>query len=95
MKYVVLWDEADKRGWLVNGASALLHLVLASIERDSQGPTKSHFLFKKNELREASDSRDVFAAMSVLCNPENWSLKIFPNDDGHVLLKHRIESIFE
>jgi nucleoside phosphorylase len=95
MKYVVLWDEADKRGWLVNGASALLHLVLASIERDSQGPLRSHFLFKKNELRGASDPDDVFAAMSVLCNPNNWSLKIFPSDGGHVLLKHRIESLFE
>lgn len=95
MRYVVLWDEADKRGWLVNGASTLLRLVLASIERDSQGLTKSHFLFKKNELWEASNLHDICAAISVLRNSENWNLKIFPSDNRYVLLKHRIESIFE
>ncbi|UKZ59991.1 uncharacterized protein TrAtP1_001279 [Trichoderma atroviride] len=30
-KYVLLWDESEKRGWLVNGTSALLHIVRASL----------------------------------------------------------------
>jgi hypothetical protein len=31
-KFVALWDEEDERGWLVNGASALLHLLRTSLE---------------------------------------------------------------
>ncbi|KAK8159113.1 hypothetical protein BKA80DRAFT_206470, partial [Phyllosticta citrichinensis] len=31
-KYVLLYDVGDKRGWLLNGASALLHLVIAAWE---------------------------------------------------------------
>ncbi|KAH8896225.1 hypothetical protein GQ53DRAFT_639773, partial [Thozetella sp. PMI_491] len=31
-KFVVFWDEADRRGWLVNGTAALLHLARASPE---------------------------------------------------------------
>ncbi|KAF5623614.1 nucleoside phosphorylase [Fusarium sp. NRRL 25303] len=27
-KFVLLWDEADKRGWLTNGTSALSHIML-------------------------------------------------------------------
>ena len=27
-QYVLFWDEHDKRGWLVNGVSAPLHLVM-------------------------------------------------------------------
>ena len=28
-KFVVLWDDTTKKAWLVNGTSALLHLVRA------------------------------------------------------------------
>lgn len=31
-KFVVLWDEEAKRGWLINGATALLHLVRTSLD---------------------------------------------------------------
>ncbi|OOQ86355.1 hypothetical protein PEBR_21823 [Penicillium brasilianum] len=34
-KSVVLWDEATKRGWLLNGASALLHLEEPAAESKS------------------------------------------------------------
>ncbi|KAB8074405.1 hypothetical protein BDV29DRAFT_173691 [Aspergillus leporis] len=36
-KHVVLWDVKHDRGWLVNGASALLHLVRAYLEYDERG----------------------------------------------------------
>src|ERR1700712_2570685 len=44
-KSVVLWDEEEKRGWLVNGASALLHLTRASLELNKTDAAKSVFLF--------------------------------------------------
>jgi hypothetical protein len=28
---MIFWDEGDKRGWLVNGTGALLHLLRASL----------------------------------------------------------------
>ncbi|ETN38253.1 uncharacterized protein HMPREF1541_06284, partial [Cyphellophora europaea CBS 101466] len=33
-QYFVLWDSGDRRGRLVNGADALLHLVRASLWQD-------------------------------------------------------------
>lgn len=30
-KYMVLWDERDKRSWLVNRAGALLYVLRASL----------------------------------------------------------------
>ncbi|PON26055.1 hypothetical protein TGAM01_v204999 [Trichoderma gamsii] len=46
-KFVLLWDEANKRGWLVNGTTALLHLVRASLNHDSKDEFKPAFLFKR------------------------------------------------
>jgi hypothetical protein len=45
-KFVVLWDEHGKRGWLVNGTSALLHILRASLKHDSEGDFQDVFLFK-------------------------------------------------
>ena len=35
---VVFYDVDDRRAWLVDGASALLHLLRASIDRDRMKP---------------------------------------------------------
>jgi len=35
-KHVIFWDEGDKRGWLVNGADALLHLLRASLHHSKR-----------------------------------------------------------
>lgn len=36
-RLVLLWDERDKRGWLINGTSALLHVLRASLKHDNEG----------------------------------------------------------
>lgn len=36
-KFVVLYDVGDRRGWLVDGLSTLLHLVRASLQNDLDG----------------------------------------------------------
>jgi hypothetical protein len=35
-QYVVIWDETERRGWLVSGCHALLHLVRESLEVDKK-----------------------------------------------------------
>ncbi|PTB38353.1 hypothetical protein M441DRAFT_146602, partial [Trichoderma asperellum CBS 433.97] len=54
-KYVVLWDERYKRGWLVNGTTALLHLSRAALKREQGGSSESSLLYKPGSLEEATD----------------------------------------
>ena len=76
-KYVVLWDEADKRGWLVNGTSALLHLVRTSLKHYSTDDFASAFLFDPNKMNDTSDHKPN-SAPSVLIDGENREIEIYP-----------------
>src|SRR4029077_18833921 len=42
---VLLYDVATRRGWLVDGAGALLHLVRTQVVREPYGGTGSRFKF--------------------------------------------------
>ena len=77
-KFVVLWDEEDKRGWLVNGATALLHLLRASLKSDMAGPFKSVMVFEPREMEEISELPTANAAIPVLLNSNNRKLRIYP-----------------
>jgi hypothetical protein len=70
-KYVVFWDEADKRGWLVNGTSALLHLVRASLHHSSQDKFSSVFRWKQSNMTESA------SAVEVLINLANRGLELY------------------
>lgn len=76
-KYVVFWDEADKRGWLVNGTSALLHLVRSSLHHYGNDEFSSAFLFDPSKMRNAADHRPQ-SAPKVLINNENKEMAIYP-----------------
>ncbi|KAH7129073.1 hypothetical protein EDB81DRAFT_888840 [Dactylonectria macrodidyma] len=91
-KKVVFWDDGDKRGWLVNGLSALLHLLRAYIQDSSSGNFRRFFLLKPESLVEASESYTAKAAVDVLMNPENWDLPLFSREPG--CLKDRIEHFY-
>lgn len=93
-KFVLLWDERDKRGWLINGASALLHLVRASLKHDSEGDFKSKFLFCNDDLQESATPFTAKSAIHVLINDANRNLKLFEQDNGDLLLKHRISHFY-
>jgi hypothetical protein len=73
--YVVLWDEADKRGWLVNGSSALLHLVRASLKKYSDDPFSKAFLFNLKDMMNASEHKSD-SAPGVLIDEKNRELEI-------------------
>jgi nucleoside phosphorylase len=88
-KYVILWDEDDKRGWMMNGATALLHILRASLERNRTGKFRSKCSFKPEQMQEAETRYESDSALEVLLNHENQSLSIFEGEDFTV--KDRIE----
>jgi hypothetical protein len=76
-KHVVLWDEGDKRGWLVNGTSVLLHLVRAYLDYSGQSRLSASFLFTPEKLKEAAPLHKPFSALEVLANQANCVLPIY------------------
>ncbi|OXV11393.1 hypothetical protein Egran_00845 [Elaphomyces granulatus] len=94
-KFVVLWDEQDKRGWLVNGISALLHVLRTSLESDIAGEFKSVMLFQRGEMEEASESHTAGSAISVLLKAKNRELKIYPTGNGYLRLEDRVEHFYD
>ncbi|KAJ5335385.1 hypothetical protein N7452_007788 [Penicillium brevicompactum] len=92
-KSAVLWDEETKRGWLLNGASALLHLVRASIVYDCTGPLSSECHFRWETLDEGATNpiHDPQSAIAVLLNPRNRTLLIYESDDEHVTFEDRVK----
>jgi hypothetical protein len=76
-KYVVLWDEKTKRGWLVNGTSALLHLVRMSLGLYEKGNYSEELLFNKNKMWNA-ETYEPKSAAKVLENRRNRNLEVWP-----------------
>lgn len=80
-KFAVFWDEEQKRGWLVNGTTALLHLVRSAWKVKAKGPFKNALLNKSEALQEASEENTTTSAIEVLMNEHNQQLNIYR--DGH------------
>ncbi|KAJ9286134.1 hypothetical protein DTO021C3_6212 [Paecilomyces variotii] len=94
-KYINVWDVGEERGWLLNGASGLLHLVRASLERDrSDSALRSVLLLKEGSLTEASKAHHPAAALHILLNPKNVDLSIYCVD-AHVKFKDRVEDFYD
>jgi hypothetical protein len=78
-KFVLLFDVEDKRAWLVDGASALLHLLRASIQKlqddDVFGMHCQVRCLKESALQ--ADGRS--AAVSILSNEEEMNKVLFAN----------------
>lgn len=74
-KYVTLYDVADRRAWLVDGASTLLHLVRASL-RDNEADAQDSFL--SPSLAEAPETfREKASSVWVLSNMSNRKLPLY------------------
>lgn len=78
-EYILLFDVNDRRAWLVDGASALLHLVRSSIKHlQNQKEFGGLCLFKWDHFQEATQQASgKEAAVSVLTNEENMHQKLF------------------
>ncbi|KAF5625645.1 Pfs domain protein [Fusarium sp. NRRL 52700] len=79
--YVTLWDVGEKRGWLLNGAAALLHLLRASLEHCRTDKFRSEFLFQADEFQESPEPHSMQSVMDVLLSPTNRRLKLYVKEE--------------
>lgn len=77
-KYVVMWDEEGKRGWLVNGTSALLHLARASLKGHSEDSSSAAFMLDPSKIRDAK-LHGADSAARILSDARNRNLEIHPD----------------
>ncbi|KAJ1324543.1 adenosylhomocysteine nucleosidase [Microdochium nivale] len=89
---VVLWDASDKRGWLVNGPSALLHMLRAYIHHMSTGIYQENFLLANSGLVGRGPCHTPKTAIQVLLNPEYRRMSLFVDDDE--TLQDKIEHFY-
>jgi hypothetical protein len=80
-KYLVFWDVEHKRGWLVNGPSALLHLLRSSLELNKSDDLASIFLFEPNKFEDAKAPYTISASMEVLLNTTNLDMELFLEEE--------------
>ncbi|KAI1259985.1 hypothetical protein F5Y18DRAFT_406994 [Xylariaceae sp. FL1019] len=92
---VLMWDESDKRGWLINGSSALLHIVRASLAYNSTDKFKSAFIFRPEAITEPQEPYKPDSAINVLLNRNNWALKLYDEDDEETSFKGRISQVYD
>lgn len=72
--HVVLHDTEDRRAWLLDGASALLHLALTKLDNE---PFNSSILFNRHAFTYVDSLLEPGrAAVSVLTDPNNMALAI-------------------
>jgi hypothetical protein len=110
-KYVTLWDVDEKRGWLINGTAALLHLLRASLHSYRTGDMQSVFLLNEGHPRDSSNPLTLGSPMDVLLDQSNLKLELFPRDGqqepnqspptgtkvggSQDSVKHRVEALYE
>jgi hypothetical protein len=75
---VILYDVRDRRGWLVDGASALLHLTRTQL---SSSPYLESELFKIEDFNHADPCAGPRAAKRALMDLKNRELLIFEDDE--------------
>ncbi|KAK5997703.1 Conidiophore development regulator abaB [Cladobotryum mycophilum] len=93
--FVLLWDEGDKRGWLVNGESALLHVLRAFIAHKGES-YRSRIDSKSKDLDEAESPYTANSESETLHNRRNQLLRLYEMDDGNggYLLKNQIDIFY-
>lgn len=93
-RFVLIWDEASKRGWLINGATALLHLVRTSLEKEKDSEFSALTLFDPSKIREHRLYRPDSAGW-VLSDKSNLELTVYADDDEHVRFRDQVTRFYE
>lgn len=77
-KYVVLYDVPDRRSWMVDGVSTLLHLAKASLHHDKNDDFKDLSLFDEDSLQEPTGPQEggKRTSISVLTSEYNINLAL-------------------
>ncbi|KAK3305182.1 uncharacterized protein B0T15DRAFT_531556 [Chaetomium strumarium] len=81
-RYFVFYDSEEKRAWLVDGASAVLHLLRAYLKFYVEDRiVSSYFMYSDGDLTEAGPGVEYTgarAAFDILTNPRNQRLPLYP-----------------
>lgn len=78
---IIFFDVEDRRAWLIDGASALLHLVRASIKQDRTKPAyRSKWRFKGDLEGDDSLEGGCFAAIETLTSISNLNKALYLDD---------------
>jgi len=76
-QFVTFYDVADHRGWLVDGASALLHLVRTSLQLEEINPHSTyHWVFEKDKLEE--DWANFSGRAASIRTLKSWKNRALP-----------------
>lgn len=78
-KFVVLFDAKDRKAWLMNGATALAHLLRASLVLDAKNGIELLNTHENLYLPEAK--RGEIPALKMLLHEGNMGLKLWKNPD--------------
>jgi len=74
-------DAEESRGWLVDGCSALLHLLRTSLELFKSDKFSSELLFDETKFQESQKQLQPDAALEVLLNQANRVLPLYPKEE--------------
>lgn len=75
-RFIVFYDRNERRAWLIDGLSALLHLVRASLARRRR--LGHEVLFDEDDIQESDTPyTGKAAARAVFLNKKNQDLKIY------------------
>ncbi|KAK1777680.1 hypothetical protein QBC45DRAFT_183422 [Copromyces sp. CBS 386.78] len=95
-KSVVLWDVADKRGWLLNGIDALFHLLRNSLESCRTDKFNSLFLFDFSMFKIYTEANKV-SAILTLGDHNNRKLAMYVRDENphtsYITLQDKVEEL--
>ncbi|RYP09068.1 hypothetical protein DL765_008590 [Monosporascus sp. GIB2] len=89
-RFVILFDVNDNRAWLVDAASALLHLVLASLERTRADKDFGDYFCFKLKIPPFDPKKNQ--AVGVLMDQHNRSQGL--QHDSTELFTNRVDSIW-
>ncbi|KAK4184498.1 hypothetical protein QBC35DRAFT_505834 [Podospora australis] len=81
-KYFIFYDTEERRAWLVDGASAVLHLLRAYLKFSIEDDLFSeYFMYSDGDIEEAVSAvayTGARAAFKVLANSKNQNLPLYP-----------------
>lgn len=92
---IILYDASDRRVWLVDGASALLHLLRISLHRDKNDEESTYdWVYDASQLKDKWDGcTGRVAALKTLKYLDNRDLRLYAtsravNEAGQATVKY-------
>ncbi|KAI1111666.1 hypothetical protein F5Y14DRAFT_303368 [Nemania sp. NC0429] len=74
--YFIFWDQGDRKGWLVTGASALLH-ILCGYLKNGQERYGANWLLDPDKLFNNADISNANYALNILMSERNRQLPLY------------------